>query len=158
MCHTYCQLLDQGSLGKYLNEISSWMNGHPNDVVTVLLTNQDNIPVSKFHSAFQGAGLDKLAFAPSGRLALNQWPTLQQMIDSGKRLVVFMGTITFPRTLPRRLPRLEANLAQTTTPTPTRSTTSSTSFSTTGRRITTSSTRPSPTATSTGQGAATRRC
>lgn len=37
------------------------------------------------------SGLAELAYAPPRFLALSEWPTLRQMIDSNKRLVVFLG-------------------------------------------------------------------
>ncbi|KAJ9141696.1 PLC-like phosphodiesterase [Pleurostoma richardsiae] len=90
MCHTSCLLLDQGDLEDYLTPIKSWIDSHPNDVVTLLLTNPDAIPVSEYGAVFTKVGLDQYAFTPSTTLALSQWPTLQSMINAGTRLVVFM--------------------------------------------------------------------
>ncbi|KAK1762347.1 PLC-like phosphodiesterase [Phialemonium atrogriseum] len=90
MCHTTCIELDAGSLSKYLGPIKTWLDGHPDEVVTLLLTNGDAIPVSQFGNVFSATGLDKYAYTPEGTLTLDQWPTLQAMIDSGNRLVVFM--------------------------------------------------------------------
>jgi hypothetical protein len=91
MCHTSCLELDVGSLNSYLSPIKTWLDGNPNEVLTLLLTNGDAIPVAQFASVFAGLGLDRYAYAPGTKLAMDQWPTLQSMIDSGKRLVVFMG-------------------------------------------------------------------
>lgn len=91
MCHSSCLELDVGSLSSYLSPIKTWLDRNPNEVVTLLLTNGDAIPVSQFGSVFAALGLDKYAYAPGTRLAIDQWPTLQSMIDAGKRLVVFMG-------------------------------------------------------------------
>ncbi|KAJ9139030.1 PLC-like phosphodiesterase [Coniochaeta hoffmannii] len=90
MCHTSCLELDAGSLNSYLSPIKTWLDGNPNEVLTLLLTNGDAIPVSQFASAFAALGLDEYAYAPGANLAMDQWPTLQSMIDAGKRLVVFM--------------------------------------------------------------------
>jgi hypothetical protein len=94
MCHTSCLELDAGSLTSYLSPIKTWLDVHPNEVLTLVLTNGDAIPVSQFGSVFASLGLDKYAYAPGANLALDQWPTLQSMIDAGKRLVVFMGELT----------------------------------------------------------------
>jgi hypothetical protein len=91
MCHTSCLELDAGSLVSYLSPIRTWLDGNPNEVLTLLLTNGDAIPVAQFGTVFAAVGLDGYAYAPGVSLALDQWPTLQSMIDAGKRLVVFMG-------------------------------------------------------------------
>lgn len=54
-------------------------------------TNGDDIPVSKFADVFSAVGLEQYAFTPSGALSLDQWPTLQTMINDGTRLVIWMG-------------------------------------------------------------------
>lgn len=54
-------------------------------------TNGDGIPVSKFADVFSAVGLEQYAFTPSGALSLDQWPTLQTMINDGTRLVIWMG-------------------------------------------------------------------
>jgi hypothetical protein len=95
MCHTSCFLLNTGPLVKYLERINKWMVAHPNEVVTLLLTNQDNADVSIFGKAMVNSGLAKLAYTPPKKLALNEWPTLQEMINSNKRLVMFLGRYMF---------------------------------------------------------------
>ncbi|GAO17135.1 hypothetical protein UVI_02026660 [Ustilaginoidea virens] len=92
MCHTYCWELDSGPLARYLGEIAAWMDGHPGDVVTLLLTNEDAIPVGRFDDVFGRTGLKRYAFRPRGVLSRRQWPTLRELIDAQTRLVVFMGT------------------------------------------------------------------
>ncbi|TQN63728.1 PI-PLC X domain-containing protein 1, partial [Colletotrichum shisoi] len=90
MCHTTCALLDSGSLSRYLEEIRKWMEAHPRDVVTLLLTNIDAMPVAQFGDTFKNTGLEKYVFRPKEKVAIDQWPTLQKLIDEGTRLVVFM--------------------------------------------------------------------
>ncbi|POS75405.1 hypothetical protein DHEL01_v206197 [Diaporthe helianthi] len=90
MCHTSCIELDQGSLTEYLEPIKTFMDANPNEVVSLLLTNGDDIPVSRFADVFAAVGLEQYAFTPSGALSLDQWPTLQTMIDDGTRLVIWM--------------------------------------------------------------------
>lgn len=91
MCHTSCFLLNTGLLVNYLKRINTWMVAHPNEVVTLLLTNQDNVDVSVFGKAMVDSGLAKLAYTPPKPLTLSEWPTLQEMINSNKRLVMFLG-------------------------------------------------------------------
>ncbi|KAJ4396490.1 hypothetical protein N0V93_000709 [Gnomoniopsis smithogilvyi] len=90
MCHTSCLELNAGPLSAFLAPVKAFLDGNPNEVVTLLLTNGDAIPVTEFASVFEAAGLTDYVFAPSGTLALDQWPTLQTMIDDGTRLVVWM--------------------------------------------------------------------
>jgi hypothetical protein len=78
-------------MSAYLQKVKSWMDSNTNDVVTILLVNINNLPASSFASDFQSSGLSDLAFIPSSpTLPASGWPTLGEMIDSGKRLVVFM--------------------------------------------------------------------
>jgi hypothetical protein len=57
----------------------------------MVIVNSNNVPATTFASAFSAAGLDQYAFTPSaGQLALSEWPTLGSMIDSGRRVVVFI--------------------------------------------------------------------
>lgn len=49
--------------------------------------------MSKFADVFSAVGLEQYAFTPSGALSLEQWPTLQTMINDGTRLIVWMGTL-----------------------------------------------------------------
>lgn len=91
LCHTSCFLEDSGLLVDYLKTIAVWIAANPNEVVTLLLTNGDGIDVATYGLRMDTAGLSQYAYAPTTQLALADWPTLQQLIDSGKRLVMFMG-------------------------------------------------------------------
>ena len=67
------------------------MDANTNEVISILLVNIDNLAASAYGQVFQSTGLADLAFAPNtSTLPASQWPTLGDMIDSGKRLVVFM--------------------------------------------------------------------
>ncbi|KAH6968581.1 hypothetical protein HG530_013444 [Fusarium avenaceum] len=90
MCHTHCWELDEGPLEDYLQEISDWMGKNPDEVVTLLLTNIDALPIEKFDDAFNSTGLKEFVYHPEKKLALDEWPTLQRFLDDGTRLVVFM--------------------------------------------------------------------
>jgi hypothetical protein len=94
MCHTHCWLLDVGPLSEYLLDIKSWMDDHPDEIVSLILTNIDRIPVSQFDQVFENTELKDLVFHPGGTLEKHEWPTLQSLIDDGTRLVIFMGKKT----------------------------------------------------------------
>lgn len=91
LCHSSCSLQSSGLLTSYLSTLSTWLTANPTEVVTLLLTNPDSISPSTFAQDFEGAGLTSLAYVPSqSTTARTEWPTLGEMVDSGKRLVVFM--------------------------------------------------------------------
>ncbi|KAI0639539.1 PLC-like phosphodiesterase [Trametes polyzona] len=93
LCHTSCGLYDGGPLQDYLTTVKTWMDANPNDVVSLLIVNSDNVAPSEYATAFKAAGLDTLAYAPeSASLPASGWPSLGSLIDSGKRLVAFLST------------------------------------------------------------------
>jgi len=90
LCHTTCGERNAGPLTEYLTTIKTWMDSNPDQVVTLLLTNGDRMDVSLFGSAMQSTDLEKYAYTPPHILAMSEWPTLQQLIDNGTRLVMFL--------------------------------------------------------------------
>lgn len=63
----------------------------PLSVVSMLIVNIRNQPPTAFSSIFTQAGLADLAYTPvAPSVAVADWPTLGSMIESGKRLVIFM--------------------------------------------------------------------
>jgi len=97
MCHTNCLLEDAGSLVSFLQTVKTWLDNHPNEVVTLLITNGDNLDISRFDAAFSDSGIKPYTFVPStspGVLPIDSWPTLQELIDAGTRVVAFLGRKT----------------------------------------------------------------
>jgi len=66
------------------------MDSNPDQVVTILLTNGDRVDVNLFGSAMQSTGLASYAYSPDQKLEESDWPTLQELIDDGTRLVMFL--------------------------------------------------------------------
>lgn len=92
LCHTSCLLEDAGSLETFLGTVKSFLDANANEVVTLLLTNGDSVDITKFGNTFSSSGIDKYAFVPSSNpLPIGDWPTIGELISSGKRLVVFLG-------------------------------------------------------------------
>ena len=90
-CHTSCDLLDAGTAEAYFTNISSWISTHPYDVVTLLLVNSDFIGVGNYTTPLINSGLTKYAFIPPiVPMNVSSWPTLSEMILTGKRAVIFM--------------------------------------------------------------------
>ena len=102
-CHTDCALLNVGPFSEIVVSIKKWLDNHPRELVTLLVTNGDNIPIDHFATVFKDAGADQMVYSPSGTLNMDQWPTLGEMIDSGKRFVVFMGTYITPALVKLRI-------------------------------------------------------
>lgn len=68
-----------------------WIQDHPYDVVTWLIVNSDFVSVDKYVSAIQNSGIAPYLYEPDYiPQRRDQWPTLGEMILSGKRVVFFM--------------------------------------------------------------------
>lgn len=98
LCHTWCGIRDAGTLSTYLATIKTWLDGHPNEVVTLLLTNQEGRPISEFDTAFEQTKLKAMAFSPPTEEQKDadlhrSWPTYGELINTGQRLVVFLDRI-----------------------------------------------------------------
>lgn len=94
LCHTSCFLEDAGTLESFLRTVKGWMDANANEVVTLLLTNGDSVDITEFGDTFSRSGIDSYAFVPSSSpntLSIDDWPTIGDLISSGKRLVVFLG-------------------------------------------------------------------
>lgn len=91
LCHTNCALEDAGTLQTFLETVKTFLDANVNEVVTLLITNGDAIDINKFGDAFKTTGLDTYAYTPNMDLALDDWPTLGELIANQGRVVVFMG-------------------------------------------------------------------
>lgn len=90
-CHTTCDLLNAGPWQSSLELLVGWIRDHPYDVVTWLIVNSDFVSVDKYVSAIQNSGIAPYLYEPEYiPQRRNQWPTLGEMILSGKRVVLFM--------------------------------------------------------------------
>jgi hypothetical protein len=84
LCHGLCEI-GSTELQPELVGVRAWMDAHPREVVTIIV--EDHVTPADTAAAFGRAGLLPLVHtqAPGA-----PWPTLRQMIDSGRRLVVMM--------------------------------------------------------------------
>ena len=113
----------------YLKKVNDWLNANPNEVLTLILTNPENVSLQNFWKpAFEQSGVASFAYVPPHLpmkqnevrlLPLDpaprapcltsrapQWPTLGQLIDSGKRVVVFLDNgADDDRSVPYLLPQ-----------------------------------------------------
>ncbi|CAI7678271.1 hypothetical protein N7533_002193 [Penicillium manginii] len=93
LCHTSCFLEDAGTLESFLGTVKDWLDSNTNEVVTLLLTNGDSVEITEFEDTFSSSGITDYAFVPSSNpdtLGIDKWPTIGELISSGKRLVVFL--------------------------------------------------------------------
>lgn len=82
LCHTFCEI-GATPLAGVLDDIHEFLVTHPAEVVVVI--NQDHVAPPDFVQAVEDAGLGAYAFAPPSR---PPWPTLHEMIEQDRRLVV----------------------------------------------------------------------
>ncbi|KAF9566105.1 PLC-like phosphodiesterase [Agrocybe pediades] len=91
LCHTSCGLYDGGTLEDYLKTVKQWLDSNPNEVLSLLIVNIDNLPASAYGAVFKSAALDTVSYAPPTAIVpASGWPTLGDLIDSGKRLLTFL--------------------------------------------------------------------
>ena len=90
-CHTTCDLLNAGPWQSSLELVARWLDQNPYDVVTWLIVNSDFVSVDKYVPAIQNSGIARYLYEPQYiPQHRDQWPTLAEMILSGKRFVIFM--------------------------------------------------------------------
>ncbi|KAH8704177.1 PLC-like phosphodiesterase [Talaromyces proteolyticus] len=94
LCHSGCDYLDAGTLESWLSEIKTWLDNNPNEVVTVLLVNSDDASASDLNTVFKAANITSYAYTPSSTGAVATWPTLQELISSGTRLMTFIASLS----------------------------------------------------------------
>jgi len=95
-CHTSCALFDGGKVVDYLKIVKQFLDANPNEVLTLLFTNPEGLSVlDVWKPAFDASGITPLAYVPPHLpIKQSEWPTLGQLIDSGKRVVVFLDSRT----------------------------------------------------------------
>lgn len=103
LCHSTCDLLDVGTLSAWLSEIRVWLDGHPHEVVTLLLVNADDASPSALASEFEAADIASYGYVPPAttfQQPLQTWPTLGEMIQNNSRLVTFIASLTRSESAP----------------------------------------------------------
>lgn len=100
-CHTTCDLLNAGTVEDYLREVTEWVSAHPFDVVTIIFGNGDYekkgsdgkplVTSQNFVDPIEKSGLRPFIYQPpKTAMTVEDWPTLSEMILSGKRVVTFI--------------------------------------------------------------------
>jgi hypothetical protein len=84
MCHGLCEI-GATPLEPTLQRVRDWLAANPREVLTFVI--EDNVTPPDTAAVFRRAGLLPYVYTP--RMG-EPWPTLGEMIDSGRRLVVMM--------------------------------------------------------------------
>jgi hypothetical protein len=83
-CHTVCEI-GATPMTPTMQRLNDWMDAHPREVIVLFI--QDSVTPADTAAVLEKTGLaDKAYVHPEGA----EWPTLGEMIDSNKRLVVLM--------------------------------------------------------------------
>jgi hypothetical protein len=108
VCHNTCGLFDGGTLEDYLMKVKSFLDKHPNEVLTLIIANPESVSAADvWQPIFENTGLEQMAYVPPQALMTrDDWPTLIQMLDSQRRVVVFMDKGTND-TVPYILPQFD---------------------------------------------------
>lgn len=97
VCHAVCGI-GAKLLSDELAAVSTFATGHPYDVVTLLLES-NQLTTDQIEAVFNASGIEPMLQTVA---AGTPWPTLKDMIASGKHVVVFLadlsktGGTTFP--------------------------------------------------------------
>ena len=100
-CHTSCDILDAGPITDWLGQVKSWVDSHPFDVVTILLGNGNYSKAEMYAPHIEQTGITRFLYTPPHLpMALDDWPTLENMIINGKRVIMMMDYETQPEQYP----------------------------------------------------------
>ncbi|KAF8797824.1 PLC-like phosphodiesterase [Phlegmacium glaucopus] len=90
-CHTTCGLFDGGKVEDYFKKVEHFLDRHPNEVLTIILANPEEVSTDVWEPIFESTGLASMAYVPPQTpMARGDWPTLKEMLDAGTRVVIFM--------------------------------------------------------------------
>jgi hypothetical protein len=91
LCHSSCDILNAGTLQSYLERVTSWLQRHPYDIITILMGNQDVISPDKYINPVTASGLINYVYTPPKiPMTVDDWPTLQEMIFANTRAVIML--------------------------------------------------------------------
>ncbi|KAI3595893.1 PLC-like phosphodiesterase [Moniliophthora roreri] len=87
-----CDLFDGGLVVNYLKKVKTFLDANPNEVLTLLFTNPEGLSLTDvWKPAFDDSGITPFAYVPPTQpMKRSDWPTLGELIDSGKRVIVFL--------------------------------------------------------------------
>jgi len=99
-------LFDGGKVKNYFEKIKHFLDRHPNEVLTIIIANPEKVQGDMWQPIFESTGLADMAYVPpQAPMTREDWPTLREMLDSGKRLVVFIDKGAEEGSVPYLLPQ-----------------------------------------------------
>jgi len=105
-CHNTCGLFDGGTVEHYFKKVKHFLDRHPNEVLTIIIANPENVQADVWQPIFESTGLADIAYIPPQTpMTREDWPTLKEMLDSTRRVVVFMDKGAEDGTVPYLLPQ-----------------------------------------------------
>jgi hypothetical protein len=106
LCHTSCALFNGGKVKDYFTKIKHFLDRHPNEILTIIIANPENVTAKVWQPVFESSGLADMAYAPPQTPMMREdWPTLRELLDSGRRIVVFIDKGAEDGSLPYLLPQ-----------------------------------------------------
>jgi hypothetical protein len=84
LCHGFCEL-GAYTLTSLLTEIRAFLIGHPDEVLLFII--EDYATPTEIAHAFDQSGLTEFVYQGDGQ---NKWPTLRELITTGRRVIVFI--------------------------------------------------------------------
>jgi hypothetical protein len=95
LCHFNCALMNGGSLHEFLTTVKGFLDANPKGVVTLLFVNV-GVPLEWWASAYYETGMDVSSYIPpydkrKGAMMLEDWPTIEEMVSSNRRLITFLS-------------------------------------------------------------------
>lgn len=104
-CHTSCALYNGGKVKDYFGNVKHFLDRHPNEVVTIIIANPKNVSAAVWQPVFESSGIADMVYVPpQSPMTREDWPTLREMLDAGKRLVVFIDKGADEKKVPYLLP------------------------------------------------------
>ena len=86
--------MDGGTLDSYLLQAKAWLEANPEEFLTLVWVNA-GVPLERWAQAYHRTGFDMLSYFPEreqqGRMGIEDWPTVEQMLLCGKRAVTFLA-------------------------------------------------------------------
>lgn len=95
LCHGLCEIGSE-PFDRMLTSLHAWLVANPDEVVTVFI--EDHAPADQIARAIRDADLEGMVATPP--VPGGDWPTLGDMIRSGRRLVVMVENGTPPADAP----------------------------------------------------------